>query len=38
MLGGAPGSCKIYLPREGFGNFVADYFWSRYSGRMDVIE
>ena len=38
LFGGAPESCKIYLPRDGFGNFAADYFWSRYAGRMDVIK
>jgi hypothetical protein len=37
LLGGTPESCRIYIPREGFGNFVADYFWSRYSGRMDIL-
>ena len=38
FLGGAKESCKIYLSREAFGNFAVDYFWSRYSGRMDILE
>ncbi|MCL1793053.1 MAG: leucine-rich repeat domain-containing protein [Oscillospiraceae bacterium] len=36
FLGGARESCRIYLPREAFGNFAVDYFWSRYSSKMDV--
>ena len=38
LLGGVKESCKIYLPREGFGNFAADYFWGKYSGYMDILE
>jgi hypothetical protein len=38
FLGGVKESCKIYVPRESFGNFVADYFWSKYSGYMDLLE
>ena len=37
LLGGTPESCRIYLPREGFGNFAADYFWNRYAGRMEIL-
>ena len=38
FLGGVKESCKIYLPRESFGNFAADYFWGKYSGYMDILE
>lgn len=38
LLGGTKESCNIYLPREGFGNFVADYFWSKYQSRLEVLE
>ena len=38
FLGGANESCAIYLTREAFGNFAVDYFWSKYSGRMDVLD
>ena len=37
FLGGTRENCTIYLTREGFGNFVADYFWSKYSSRMDIV-
>ena len=36
FLGGTNDGCRIYLSGESFGNFVADYFWSKYSGRMEV--
>ena len=36
LLGGAD-SCRIYLSREAFGNFAADYFWGRYSKYMSII-
>ena len=38
LLNGTPESCRIYLPREGFVNFATDYFWSRYSGRMEILD
>ena len=38
FFGGVNEICKIYLPREGFGNFAVDYFWGKYSGRMDILE
>ena len=38
FLGGVKESCRIYLTREAFGNFAVDYFWSKYSGYMDVLD
>jgi hypothetical protein len=37
FLGGANGGCRIYLSREAFGNFAVDYFWGKYSGRMEIL-
>jgi hypothetical protein len=37
FLGGAGDGCRIYVSREAFGNFATDYFWSKYSGKMEVL-
>ena len=33
LLNGA-NNCKIYVPTAKLGDYITDYFWSRYSGRM----
>jgi len=38
LFGGAGASCRIYLAHDAFGNFAVDYFWSRYSSRLDIFE
>lgn len=36
LFEGCPEQAVIYLPQEGYDNFSADYFWSRYNDRMDI--
>ena len=38
LFRGAPDGVMICFPQEGFDNFIADYFWSRYVENMDVIK
>ena len=38
LFNGAPDSAKLYYPnQESFSNYVADYYWSQYAARMDIL-
>lgn len=39
LFAGAPDSVKLYFPSaQAYGNYVADYYWSAYATRMDILE
>ncbi len=38
LFEGAPDSAKLYYPtQDSFSNYVADYYWSLYAPRMDIL-
>ena len=38
LFEGAPGGAKIYMDLETYSSFIGDYFWTKFSDRMDTID
>ncbi|MCD8088983.1 MAG: leucine-rich repeat domain-containing protein [Oscillospiraceae bacterium] len=36
LLDGAPSRARIYVSRENYGSFIADYFWGNYNDRISI--
>lgn len=38
LFDNVPSRCKVYVSREHYGSFIADYFWGNYNDRIEIAD
>ena len=36
LFDNVPTRCKVYVSRQHYGSFIADYFWGNYNDRIKI--